>query len=173
MRPMPGGYRERVGEFDQRADNARQLGRDSPLLLGGKMFGVWIAVNSTWANRLWFKPNETDAVTRQPDGKLVMTSAGPQSVGIMRIEFVSGAICRYDNYPAANFLDLASSSSKGRWILDQLKKKKVPYVLESGPTRSKEEVKRLVAARQPVSAYQKRRFFNVGGKAQAGGGTPS
>jgi len=153
----------------------RHRGRDvDTLFQGGRFFGQWIAVNSTWLYLVRFDV-ETDTPIRHRSGQLQIQSRsiGGGVTGTMRIEFVSGAICRYDNFPTADYMDLITSSSKGRYVYYQIKQGKVPYTLERGPTRSPEQVRALVKARQPRTAFQRARYYNVGGKRRAGGGVPS
>ena len=145
--------------FDPRAH--QQHGRETSFRPTGNLLGgEWIAFNSTWINRGAFLQGEDAQGNRLP-------------TGTMYLEFVDGAQAMYRNFPANDWLDLVSSSSKGRYVYYQIKERKVPYQLINGATRSREEVKAIIAARQPKTGYQSRRYFNVGGKRNAGGGVPS
>lgn len=159
---------ERVGEYDQTPGVFRQHSRDVEFLTTGDVFDVWIAVNSTWLMKVMFK-----RYRKKDAGGVPTTEYEPSGLGRMWIEFVSGAVCRYENFKANDYLDLVTSSSKGRYVYYQLKQTKYPYVLENGPTRSAAEIQRIVKAREPQTQYQKRRYYNVAGKRNAAGGTPS
>lgn len=161
--PLPG---QRVGEF---ADNAvRQSGRDALFLPRGDVFGVWIAVNSTNLNRI-----RCDVDTDRNRNRL--------GTGTIYIEFLDLSLYAYPHRPLSDFLDLHSSSSKGRYAYYQIRgagpshpgKSLWPFQKLRGPQRTAVEVAQLQASRQPRTAEQARRFYNVGGRHKAGGGVPS
>ena len=162
--PLPG---QRQGEFDP---NARvHSGRDVPFLPGGQLFGQWVSVNSTNVNRIMFEQDTDQQGNRLPTGSIY-------------IEFLSLALYKYPGRTAGEFMDLFTSSSKGRFSYYQVRGPGPsvegmglwqPFIKLRGASRSASEVRRLAQARQPRTERQRRRFYNVGGRRNAGGGTPS
>jgi len=152
--PLPG---ERAGEFDPLAPV--QSGRDQLFLGRGQKFGVWIAVNSTNVNRI--KCDQDVG----PNGQRLPT-------GTIYIEFLDLSLYQYPGRPLNDFLDLESSSSKGRYVYHVVRNGWA-FTKLRGAQRSAAEVAAIAESRQPRNAQQARRFYNVGGRHQAGGGTPS
>jgi len=161
--PLPG---ERPGEFDPFADV--QSGRDVPALPGGAILGRWVAVNSTNVNRIMAEQDVDGYGRRLPTCTIY-------------IEFLSLALYKYPNRPLGDFLDLYTSSSKGRFCYYEVRGPgtdgpgmgKWPCVRLRGPQRSAVRVRQLARNRQPKTHAQALRYYTVGGKARAGGGTPS
>lgn len=151
--PLPG---QRAGEFDPNAPN--QSGRDQLFLGRGQKFGVWIACNSTNVNRIKCDQDVDAAGNRLPTGTIY-------------IEFLDLSLYSYAGRPLNDFLDLESSSSKGRYVHSVVVKGGWAFTKLRGPQRTVTPA--MVAAREPRNASQAARHYNVGGKHKAGGGTPS
>jgi len=157
-----------VGEFDQRA--RQQSGRDAPFLPRGSVFNQWISVNSTNVNRIRCDPD------------IDLKTGDQLGTGTISIEFLSLALYEYPNRPLNDFLDLFTSSSKGRYTYYEVRGPGPsmqgmglwqPFVKIRGPVRTPAQVRELAKARKPRTERQRRRFYNVGGRRNAGGGTPS
>jgi hypothetical protein len=153
--PLPG---QRDREFDTNAP--RQSGRDQLFLPRGDLFGVWIACNSTNVNRIRCD-QDTDR-----DGNRLKT-------GTVLIEFLDLSEYRYAPVALNDFVDLATSSSKGRFVRYHVIPNWPTPTKLRGPQRSAAEVAAIARSRDPRNASQARRYFNVGGRHRAGGGTPS
>lgn len=158
--PLPG---ERPGEFDPRADV--HSGRDQLHLGRGQKFGVWIATNSTNVNRIKCDQDVDAQGNRLPTGTVY-------------IEFLNLSLYQYSGVPLNNFLDLESSSSKGRYVYYVVRESWPAGVQLRGPMRSAAETARLAALREPHGTDRQgqpraNRYYNVGGGNRNRGGTPS
>lgn len=153
--PLPG---ERQGEFDPQAPV--HSGRDQLFRPVGNIFGQWVAVNSTNVNRIRCDQDTDASGNRLPTGTVL-------------IEFLDLSLYEYKPVPLNSYLDLFSSSSKGRYVHYQVIPGWPKPTKLRGPQRSSAEVRALRGSRQPRNEQQRRRYYNVGGRRNAGGGTPS
>lgn len=150
------------GDFDSNADRLSSRLMDN--LPDGKVFGIWIATNSTNVNRIKCDPD----LDRQ---------GNQTGTGTIYIEFLSLALYKYPGRPLNDFLDLFTSSSKGRFTYYEVRgpgpsaegKSIWPFVKLRGPQRTPEQVRELAAKREPLGGLPALRYYNVGGKYQAGG----
>lgn len=161
--PLP-SQRPTGNEFDTLG--RRQSTREEPFLPSGGVFEIWISTNSTNVNRIRCDRD------RDRDGN-------PQKTGTITIEFLDLSLYEYPDRPLNDFLDLMTSSSKGRYAYYEVRGPGPskpgmgiwPFRKLRGPQRKVTEA--MKEARQPRTEEQKRRFYNVGGRRRAGGGTPS
>lgn len=150
------------GEFGKPAElqSSRLMGN----LPTGNVFNRWIGTNSTNVNRIRCEPY-TDK-----DGNQT-------GLGDIYVEFLSLALYKYPGRPLNDFLDLFTSSSKGRYTYYEVRgsgpsvegKSIWPFVKLRGPQRTPAEVRRLAAKREPLGGLPALRYYNVGGRYQAGG----
>lgn len=153
--PLPGirtpdvyAGREQIDGDHQRI-STRDVQRAS-----GRTYGVWVSTTSQWVNRMRYDP-EYDLQTGYTTGR-----------GTITIEFLDLSMFEYPDRSAADWIDLFSSSSKGRfvyyaakgWTYRQLKK----------ASRSSREVARLSALRAPRGQRQGKRSYVAGGKRVGG-----
>ncbi len=130
--------------------------------MGGTTYGVWIAFSSTNVYAGMYEP---DYETRGGDS--VRTGKGT-----ITLEFLDGSKYEYPGRSAADWLDIISSSSKGRYAFYNIRGPGPSHKgmgiwtfrQVSGPTRSKAEVARMRAQREPTTAKQRQRTYISRGK---------
>jgi len=101
-----------------------------------------------------------------------LETGGKTGFGTITVEFVSGAMYEYENRPMGDWMDLITSSSKGRYGWYVIKgpgppvkgKSRWPFKQIKEAWRSRDQIKAIVDARQPKTRQHKKRFFKRGGK---------
>lgn len=159
--PLPGQLNFQSGQ--------QQSTRDVPFLAGGAILNQWIAIpDSTNVNRIRCDQDIDLNGNRLPTGTIY-------------IEFLNLSLYQYNNRPMNDFVDLFTSSSKGRYTHFEVRGPGPsrpgmgiwPAIKLRGPLRSAAQTRRIARARQPRTQVQRLRYYNVGGRARAGGGYPS
>jgi hypothetical protein len=156
---VPGGADPR--NFSQ---NASRISTRDVQRATGATYGVWVEFDSTNVLRAKVDPQY------DLDGKLT-------GVGLITVEFLSGATYEYDDRPMSDWFDLIESSSKGRFCYFEVRGPGPSrpgmgiwsHRQISGPTRSAAQVAAMVGNRQPRTREQKRRTYTRGGKRGAYG----
>lgn len=108
----------------------------------------WVAANSTWVNRMRWKPYPP-----LPNGQ-------PSYDGRLWVEFLDLTLGYYDDINAQTWVDFFNSSSKGRFVHEVLWT--IPYVMVRG--RQRRVTPEMRGTREPRTDYGKLRTFRLGGR---------
>lgn len=104
-------------------------------------------------------------------------NGGKATMGVIEIEFLSGATYQYHNRPIADFMDMVESSSKGRFTYYEVRGPGPsrpgmgiwPSIKVRDGWRTAAEVRRMAHARRPRTAAQAKRTYTRGGQRGAFG----
>jgi hypothetical protein len=144
--PLLPGQRNANVEFDEEADF--RTDREERKLDVGAPVDTWVAANSTWVNRMLWRPYPP-----LPNGQ-------QGNDGRLFVEFLDLTYGYYDNIDAQTWVDFYNSSSKGRFVHDALWT--IPFKkLRSGSRKVSRDMK---DRREPKTAYAAQRTFRRGGK---------
>lgn len=158
--PLPANWKPDVyaGREQLDGEHSRISTRDVQRA-SGRTYSQWVSTTSQWVNRMRFDP-EYELETGDMTGR-----------GTITIEFIDLSMFEYPDRSAADWLDIFTSSSKGRfmhgvvignWKYIQLKK----------ASRSSAEVRRMAAIRAPRGQRQGKRSYVAGGRAVGGSNKP-